>query len=110
MVKVTVLYDQPEDAATFEKYYLETHVPEHGARIPNLVKAEINKVLVNPGEQPQYYRTADLYFNDFASFQAAMATPTGQAAVADLENFAPGRYKLIVTEVVPVKIPATTRA
>ena len=51
MVKLTVLYDQPLDPAAFEKYYLETHVPEHGAKLPNAIKLEANKAV---GEQPPY--------------------------------------------------------
>jgi uncharacterized protein (TIGR02118 family) len=107
MVKLTVLYDQPEDAAAFEKYYLETHIPEHGARLPNATKLEANKAV---GDQRPYYRTADIYFDEMASLQACLASPVGQAAVADLNNFAKGRYKVLITEIQPVKLAATTRA
>ena len=106
MVKVTVLYDQPEDPAAFEKYYLETHVPG-GAKLPNLTRFEINKAV---GDQAPYYRTADLFFEDMASLQACLGSPAGQAAVADLDNFAKGRHKVLITEVQPVKLAATTRA
>jgi len=106
MVKLTVLYDQPEDAAAFEKYYQETHVPG-GAKLPNLIRFETNKAV---GEQPPYYRTADLYYDDMASLQACLGSPIGQAAVADLDNFAKGRYKVLITEVHTVKLPATARA
>lgn len=106
MVKLTVLYDQPADVAAFEKYYLETHVPG-GAQLPNLVKFEINKAV---GDQPPYYRSADLYYEDMASLQACLASPMGQGAVADLDKFAKGRYKVLITEITPVKLPATTRA
>jgi uncharacterized protein (TIGR02118 family) len=107
MVKVTVLYDQPEDAAAFEKYYLQTHIPEHGAKLPHATKLEANKAA---GDQPPYYRTADIYFDDMASLQACLGSPIGQAAVADLDNFAKGRYKVLITEIQPVKLAATTRA
>lgn len=106
MVKVTVLYDQPEDAEAFEKYYAENHVPA-GANLPNLIRFETNKAV---GEQPPFYRTADLYFEDMASMQECLGSATGQAAVADLDNFAKGRFKVLITEITPVKLPATTRA
>ena len=107
MVKLTVLYDQPDDPAAFEKYYLETHVPEHGQKIPNVIKLEANKAV---GDQPPFYRTADLYFDDMASLQAALGHPIGQAAVADLDNFAKDRYKVLISEVQPVKSLATAKA
>jgi uncharacterized protein (TIGR02118 family) len=105
MVKMTVFYDQPEDAAAFENYYLNTHLPQHGAKLPFATKLEANKAA---GEQPLYYRTADIYFDDMASLQACLGSPIGQAAVVDLDNFAKGRYKVLITEIQPVKLAATT--
>ncbi len=107
MVKMTVLYDQPEDPAAFEKYYLETHIPEHGAKLPNVLKLEANKAV---GDQPPYYRTADLYFEDMAALQACLGSAIGQAGVADLDNFAKDRYKVLITEIQPVKLAAAARA
>ena len=107
MVKLTVLYDQPEDPAAFEKYYNETHIPEHGQKIQNVIKLEANRAV---GENPPFYRSADLYFENMASFQAALGHPIGQAAVADLDNFAKGRHKVLITEVQPVKSLATVKA
>ena len=107
MVKLTVLYDQPEDPAAFEKYYNETHIPEHGQKIPNVIKLEANRAV---GENPPFYRSADLYFENMASFQAALGHPIGQAAVADLDNFAKGRHKVLIAEVQPVKSLATVKA
>ena len=107
MVKLTVLYDQPDDPAAFEKYYLETHIPEHGQKIPNVIKLETNKAV---GDQPPFYRTADLYFENMASLQAALGHPIGQAAVADLDTFAKDRYKVLIAEVQPVKSLATAKA
>jgi uncharacterized protein (TIGR02118 family) len=106
MVKVTVLYDQPTDPAAFEKYYVETHLPEHGAKLPGAIKLEANKAV---GDQPPYYRTADIYFDDMASLQACLGSQIGQAAVADIDNFAKGRYKVLITEIQPVKLAATAR-
>ena len=109
MVKLTVLYDQPQDAEAFEKYYLEHHVPG-GAKLPNLIRFEINKAVAAPGEKPVYYRTADLYFDDMASLQECLASPTGQAGVADLDNFAKGGYKVLIAEVQTVKLAAPAHA
>jgi hypothetical protein len=42
--------------------------------------------------------------------QACLGSPVAQAAVADLDNFAKGRYKVLITEVQPVKLAAPRRA
>lgn len=107
MVKLTVLYDQPDDPAAFEKYYNEVHVPDHGMKIPNVIKLDANKAV---GDQPPFYRTGELYFEDMTALQSALASPIGQAAVADLEVFAPGRYKVLISEVTTLKSAAATRA
>src|SRR5438552_1873144 len=91
MVKLTVLYDQPEDPAAFEKYYNETHIPEHGQKIPNVIKLEANKAV---GENPPFYRSADLYFENMASFQAALGHPIGQAAVAGSSGISGANIRL----------------
>jgi hypothetical protein len=45
-----------------------------------------------------------------ASLQASLGSPITQAAIADLENFAKGRHKMVTTEVQSIKSLATTRA
>lgn len=105
MVKVTVLYDQPKDAASFEKYYNETHVPKYGMKIPNVIKLDLSKAA---GESAPYYRTGDLWFKDLATLQAALASPEGQAAVGDLEVFAKGGYKVLILETETIEVAATT--
>jgi uncharacterized protein (TIGR02118 family) len=110
MVKATVLYNEPKDPAAFEKYYLETHVPEHGARLPGMVKAEINKAVTNPDTPAPFYRTADLYFNSLADLQACLASAIGQAAIADLKNFATGGYQVLIAETEPIKLAAAAHA
>ena len=108
MVKITVFYDRPDDPAAFEKYYIETHIPKHGATFPNCVHLEANKAIANPGETPLYYRTGELWFEDMASMQKGLQSPRGQAAVADLDNFAKGTYKFLISDVMPVKLTAET--
>ena len=56
MVKLTVLYGQPKDAAHFERYYLETHTPI-ALRVKGLRRFEIAKVTGTlDGTPPPYYR------------------------------------------------------
>jgi uncharacterized protein (TIGR02118 family) len=106
MVKVTVLYDQPKDVASFEKYYTETHVPKYGLKIPNVIKVDVNKAA---GDSPPFYRTADLWFKDMATLQAALGSPEGQAAVGDLEVFASGGYKVLISETETIEVTAAAR-
>jgi uncharacterized protein (TIGR02118 family) len=96
MIKLTVLYGHPTDPAAFESYYASTHMPLVGT-IPGLAKTETTIFLPEAdGSNASYYRLAELYFESSAALQSAMSTPQGQAAVADLANFASGGVKVMV--------------
>ncbi|RYZ63012.1 MAG: EthD family reductase [Chitinophagaceae bacterium] len=95
MLKVTVLYGHPSDAATFEKYYAETHLPI-AAKTKEIVKTEFTTFSSNPdGSLPAYYRMAELYFENSGLMQQAFASTEGKAMAADLANFASGGATII---------------
>ncbi len=99
MVKLSVLYGQPKDAAAFEKYYADTHMPL-ATKMQGVSKIELAKVVGTPdGRAPAFYRMADLYFNDADHLKRVMDTPEAKATVADLANFATGGVTVLIFEV-----------
>lgn len=98
MVKLVVCYGAPEDPAAFDQYYADTHVPlVH--KIPNLRRFEAGKVLGTPdGSAAPYYFLAELWFDSPQDLEASMGSPEGQAAGADVPNFASGGAILMVAE------------
>ena len=100
MVKLSVLYGPPNDAAAFEKYYADTHMPL-ASKIQGVSKIELSKVVGTPeGTAPAIYRLADLYFNDTGHMKQVMDTPEAKATVADLANFATGGVTVLISELV----------
>jgi uncharacterized protein (TIGR02118 family) len=90
---VTVIYNQPKDAAAFEKYYAETHVPLVGANQNEIGfdKAELTKFDSNlDGSAPKFYRQAELYFPSMDALKKGVATPGFKKVADDLKNFASG--------------------
>ncbi len=51
------------------------------------------------GEQPAYYRMAELYFPTEEQMQATMGSPEGEATVADLPKFATGGVTVLAGSV-----------
>ena len=99
MVKLTVLYGPPTDAAAFDKYYLETHVPL-ADKIPNIRRNEVSKMSGSlDGSTPEYHMQAELYFDDADALMAALGSAEGQAAAADVANFATGSVTMLMSEV-----------
>lgn len=99
MVKLTVLYGQPKDTAAFERYYLDTHTPM-AQKVKGVRRFEIAKVVGTADGKPSpYYRIADLYFDGAEQLRQSLGSPEGQAAAADIANFATGGVTLLIADV-----------
>jgi len=95
MIKITVLYGHPTDAAMFEHYYSTTHLALVGM-MKGYEKAELTKFLDAPdGTRSEYYRMAEFWFANIDAMQATMGSPEGQATAADIANFATGGVKIL---------------
>ena len=90
MIKLTLLYGHPEDPLEFERYYADSHLPL-AEKMPGVYRLELTRLGPGiDGSPPEYYRMAELYFADEAQMGATFASAEGQAALADLPNFATG--------------------
>ncbi|MDZ4687527.1 MAG: EthD family reductase [Planctomycetaceae bacterium] len=99
MVKLLVLYGHPADPAAFDEYYQAVHIPL-AKRMKGLKKWTIGKVLGTPdGQSSPYYYVAELYMDSRADFEALLASPEGQAAVADVPNYATGGVTFLYADV-----------
>jgi uncharacterized protein (TIGR02118 family) len=101
MAQVMVMYRKPADAAAFDKHYAAVHAPLAKA-IPGLRKFEVNAGAIGSPQGPSdYHLIAMLHFDDVAAMQAALASPEGQAAAADVGNFATGGAELLFFDTKP---------
>ncbi len=88
MVKLVALFKHPEDAAAFDQHYHHVHTPLMQA-VPGLQKMEVTRFTSGMrGDKPEYYLMAEMYWQDKATMDAAMATPENRAAGKDLMSFA----------------------
>lgn len=81
-------YRRPDDPAAFDRHYDDVH---RGLALafPGLRSFTGTHPVAGPdGAAPPYYFIAVLTFDDDAALGAALSGPEGQAAVADLANFA----------------------
>jgi len=98
MAKVYAMYGSPADAAAFDRYYFERHVPI-AKRIPGLRRYEVTRgpLAAIAGTAP-YHLIATLTFDSVDAIRAGLGSPEGQAAAADLANFATGGVDLLFGE------------
>ena len=98
MAKIIAMYKAPADAAVFDRYYFGTHVGIAKA-VPGLKGYEVTRgPVVTPAGSSPYYLVAILTFDSMASIQAALASPQGQATVADLSNFATAGVDILMAD------------
>ena len=90
MARLVVMYKTPKDTAAFDKHYFDKHVAL-AKKIPGVRKYEVSRgTVATPAGPSGYHLVAVLQFDDMAAIQQAVASPQGQAAVADVGTFATG--------------------
>jgi uncharacterized protein (TIGR02118 family) len=98
MLKLTVLYNHPEDPETFEDYYANERLPL-AAKMPNVLRFESGRVGTVDGSEPPYYRIAELWFESAEQLSEALSSPEGEEATGDIRNFATGGATIFISEV-----------
>jgi uncharacterized protein (TIGR02118 family) len=89
MHRLLVLYPPPTDPDHFRTYYEQTHL-KLVAKIPGLRSYRYGfDVAAAEGESP-YFCSFEGEFDDAAAMGAAFETPEGEAALADIPNYATG--------------------
>lgn len=90
MYRLTVLYGHPHNPEEFDRYYHEVHIPI-ASRMRGLKGWTIGKCeAATPGETPPYYMIVGLYAETREDLEAILASPEGQATIADVPRFATG--------------------
>jgi uncharacterized protein (TIGR02118 family) len=106
MTRLTVLYGHPSDPVEFDRYYHEVHIPI-AKRMQGLRGWTIGRCeSATPGERPPYHMIVGLYAASRADLEAILASPEGQATIADVANFATGGCTFMFDDEV-VLIPCT---
>jgi len=86
MVKLLVFLHRRDDLSqeAFDRYYQDTHLPLV-KRLPGLRRVVVNRVLPDP-TMPAWDLVVEDHFDSPEAMQAALASPEGQAVVADAPN------------------------
>ncbi len=89
MIKMVVLYRQPENRELFDEKYFNEHL-DLNALTPGIVRTEISRFFDLRGADPEYYVMAEIYFSDRETLMQALKSPESKAAGAQLQSFAAG--------------------
>ena len=97
MVRLIVLYSQPEDPAAFDAHYRDVHAPIV-ERYPNLVSMRLTKADGIGGRPAAYYLLAEMSFATRADLDEALASEPGRESGRDLRNFAQTGVTLFIAD------------
>ena len=95
MPVLTVGYGHPTDPAAFDDHYTSVHTPL-AAAVPGLAGFTARHCTALDGGTPPYYLLAELAFASQDDLAAGLQSPEGQAAAADIANFADGGVTMFV--------------
>lgn len=100
--RMLVLYDLPDDPQAFLTHYTTVHVPltrkVKGLRV--FEYGRVDSIPLPVGSAAPYWFSAEIFFDDAAAFNMAMASPEAGAALADVPNLAsPSKIHFLVGDV-----------
>jgi uncharacterized protein (TIGR02118 family) len=88
MAQLLIIYNQPDDPAAFNDYYFGTHVPIF-AQAPGIRSVTFSQgPITTLAGTSNMYLVAEVTFDSMEALQTALGSEPGQAAIADLPNFA----------------------
>lgn len=87
MFRITAHYNHPKQPKAFLEHYRSTH-SVLAAKMPGLKAYGWGEAVMPDGSRPQHFLVAVMDWDTKEEALAALASPEGQAAAADLPNFA----------------------
>jgi len=97
MFKFMLIFRRPQNLRAFENSYNDLLALVE--RMPDIQRRQVISVVGSPLGQSPYYRILEVYFADKPTMEAALMTPIGQEAGAQISTFAPGSFEMVFAEV-----------
>ncbi|MBA4758327.1 MAG: EthD family reductase [Sphingosinicella sp.] len=103
MAKLLAIHGFPPDPEAYRSHYFSVHVPLVKA-LPGLVRFEVGEAAAtSAGGQRNVMLIAEMHFASVAAAREALASTAGQAAIADISNFAdPSNIQIVLFDSAPV--------
>ena len=90
MKKIIVIYPLPKSIEKFEQLYLSEHI-DLATKIPHYTKIETTKFDVDLQlDKLQFYRMAEIYFNDEKNFEIALNSIEAKKAIEHANKISSG--------------------
>lgn len=99
-IKLTIVVDNPNDPGAFEAHYDSPVYREALGKIPDVQRVESAKVFPKEDGSPTpAYRTIDIYFPDYATACAALASREAGEFAGGLAGAATGGIRFLLSDI-----------
>jgi hypothetical protein len=99
-VKLTIVVDNPNDPDAFDALYTSPANKAGLSNIANNQRVESAKVFPKEDGSPTpAYRTTDIYFSDYATACAALASPDTRGVLGGLAQAATGGIRFLLSDI-----------
>ena len=95
MVRLIVLYNQPDDPEAFDAHYRDVHTPIV-ERYPKLRSLRLTKVTGVAGRPAPFYLMAEMLFDSHQDLTDAVGSAPSAESARDLRNFAQAGVTIFV--------------
>lgn len=89
MRKLVVAYPKPADPAQFDSHFRQKHMPLV-QKMPGLREFSYGPITALDGSEGAFFWMFVGTWDSAEAIHAALSSPEGQAAVADIPNYSPG--------------------
>jgi uncharacterized protein (TIGR02118 family) len=81
--KLIVIYPRPKDIESFERVYLNEHVPMAVEKLAGKSKIVASKIFGSGQKTQQFYRVAEIHFPTMKALEACTASEGGKETIAN---------------------------
>jgi len=81
--KLIVIYPRPKDIESFERVYLNEHVPMAVEKLAGKNKIVASKIVGCGQGTPQFHRVAEIHFPSMKALEACTASEGGKQTIAN---------------------------
>ena len=98
-VKLTFVFNHPEDPDAFDSYFFERHLPLT-EEVTQMRRREVAKIMGTPDGGPApYYMISEYSFETMDDLRAAFTSEAGGRLNEDLANFAGAGFSVFVSQI-----------
>lgn len=97
MHKFMIIFNHPEDEASFENTYNDLLALVE--RMPYIIRRQVIHVTGSPLGASRIHRILEVYYDNQLDLEESLRTERGQEAGRELQRFGPGSFELVFAQV-----------